>query len=387
MPLNSGRTEIFMSVQNNLKKPAFTKTVMGYTVSEVDKYIEHITERYNSVSAENSELKRRVLRLQMKLDELSGRLNDAEADVSQPKPLDRRALIEVFDVLDSELRRTQAFYEDLKGRLNDISEEKESGDDDSAWEETLSAFISSVPADEPENDGEALTEDAKESDVGHPAVPETQSGADSGIFADFESFVMGGDEDGEADGSCLSNDASEAEHPHDELKELTDGDGSFAESELHVTAEPDEEELIMNSDGQDSSYEQETEMLLKLLQGTFSVTDEEEKSFEHDLGAEFAGGEDDSFSEDEDDDYLDSLKAMYSEPDGDNAEAVQPEMTPEEDKREKTPAEIAAELDFYTDGVHADGESFDPMTLAHQITERKPKYEDFFKSEQKNNQK
>ena len=36
-----------MSVQNMLKKPAFGKNVMGYSISEVDKYITYVTERYN----------------------------------------------------------------------------------------------------------------------------------------------------------------------------------------------------------------------------------------------------------------------------------------------------------------------------------------------------
>ena len=85
-----------MSVQNILKKPAFTKAVMGYNVSEVDKYIDHVTERYNSVCAESAELKRRVLRLQLKLDEANAKLVDAEDKLEEPKPLDRSALYKVF---------------------------------------------------------------------------------------------------------------------------------------------------------------------------------------------------------------------------------------------------------------------------------------------------
>ena len=54
----------------------------------------------------------------------------------------------------------------------------------------------------------------------------------------------------------------------------------------------------------------------------------------------------------------------------------------ENEHDERTPAQIAADLDFYTDGDHADGESYDPMTLAAQITSRnsRPKISDFMKT-------
>jgi len=376
-----------MSVQNNLKKPAFTKTVMGYNVSEVDKYIEHITERYNSVCAENSELKRRVLRLQLKLDETSDKLGDAETAVVDPKPLNRSVLYEVFDVLDAELRRTEAFYEDLKSKLNAISEVKNDESDDSAWEGPLSAFISSIVTEENEDDAED-TEDSEEIPYhdGENVPADDKSTADKApsqsIFADFESFVMC--EDDELEAPATANDAEIYDEPSDDLS---------ADDEFPANDEADEETVIMNSDADDdedrsdASYEEETEMLLKLLQGTFNVASEEERSFEHDLGAEFAGGE---YTEDAelDDDPLVSAgigseAAEEHEPDVDSGDAS--EDASEDEAREKTPAEIAAELDFYTDSVHRDGESFDPMMLARLATDRKPKYEDFFNTDHNKN--
>lgn len=373
-----------MSVQNNLKKPAFTKTVMGYTVSEVDKYIEHITERYNSVCAENSELKRRVLRLQLKLDETNDKLGDAETAVSDPKPLDRSVLYEVFDVLDAELRRTEAFYSELKAKLNAISESKNEYSDDSEWEATLSAFIESVGAEEADTD-EDDTETSDDAIAFEPIKDAEESEQKvSGIFADFESFVMSDDEEPEEEAAEEAVEAPVSE----ETKYITSPADEFsADEELLTADEDDEETVIMNSDEGDASYEEETEMLLKLLQGTFNVTSEEEKPFEHDLGAEFAGDDD---AEEEYEDLPDWHGGKDTEPsDNDtNLEEISDESTEKSDAdseaREKTPAEIAAELDFYTDSVHRDGESFDPMTLARQATERKPKYEDFFHTEYKN---
>ncbi|MBR6807283.1 MAG: DivIVA domain-containing protein [Clostridia bacterium] len=376
-----------MSVQNVLKKPTFGKNVMGYSISEVDKYIAYVTERYNSVCAESSELKRRVLRLQLMLDEASARLAEKEEEERVEKPLDRSALSAVFDVLDAEKKRTAEFYEELKATLNKISEVKNEFDDDREWEEVLNSFIESVSdvsaescEDEP-SVPEAAVEDVEATDVSPVG--------DASVVEDFENFVMLTDATEEADEADESEESDEAEEaegdsvpaiPEDEgYEEEPAPDEVAAEYETSASESEVSEEPTRDDAESDSSYEEETEMLLRLLHGTFGV-EADRKPFDPDLGSEYEGevgegGEfDDGFdTEFRDDELFDdaSDEAFDEAPEGE-----------EPKKREKTPAEIAAELDFYTDSVYRDGESFDPMTLAHNSTSRvKPKYEDFFTSD------
>lgn len=371
-----------MSAQNMLKKPAFAKAVMGYSTAEVDKYIDHIIERYNSVCAESAELKRRVIRLQMALDEANGKLSDAEELACDKKPLDRSALYEVFDILDAEKKRTEDFYENLKATLNKISEEKSIVSDDSDWEEVLNGFIESVG----DTHTAAIEEEPQPKEAEDLAeIPEI--GADTaaaiGAFiADFESFVMADDD---AEETEETEEAVEVE----EVFTADEADETADEISLPAAEGPSEEEQILASDeteepSRDTSYEDETEMLLKLLQGTFYTDEAEERTFDHDLGAEFAADGDEESSE-EDGDPLAAIDFFTEEEAKEYLEeAKTKDFESKEDAHEKTPAEIAAELDFYTDSVYRNGESFDPMTLAHNATsKRKPTLDDFFSTEYK----
>ena len=403
-----------MSVQNMLKKPSFSKNVMGYSVSEVDKYVDNATERYNSVCAENLELKRRVIRLQLMLDEASAKLAESEKKNCAEKPLDRSALSAVFDVLDAEKKRTEAFYEDLKATLNKISEEKAEVGDDYEWEEVLNSFIESVSEAETEEDTavEETDTDAQsdqDAEAQSVVVEHCGEGGTDSMLENFESFIMADDEDemaddeDEADEKDADESKAELEVNSDEF-ELTsenilfsegneavnaENDDEFsAEETLSVDVEPSEEDAIMNSDtdnDEDASYEEETEMLLKLLQGTFNVGADESKPFDHNLGAEYES-EGDGVSEEALDAIFEKAFQEAMEETFDEAffedDYEETEEAASDEKKEKTPAEIAAELDFYTDSVYRDGESFDPMTLAHNVTSnRKPKYDNYFNSD------
>lgn len=67
-----------MGVQNALKKPAFSKTVRGYSTEEVDRYIAYVNERYSAVCRESAELKRRLTRLMLGLDSPAAEKNGVE---------------------------------------------------------------------------------------------------------------------------------------------------------------------------------------------------------------------------------------------------------------------------------------------------------------------
>lgn len=71
-----------MSAQNSLKKPKFTKSVRGYTVQEVDSYIEYVNERYSAVCRESAELKRKLTRFKLGLDRPDGQATPTNTDIS-----------------------------------------------------------------------------------------------------------------------------------------------------------------------------------------------------------------------------------------------------------------------------------------------------------------
>lgn len=277
-----------MSVHNSLMKPSFTKSVMGYNTGEVDKYVEHVTERYNSVCKENVELKRRLLSESVRIRETEERIAELERSVKVGVALDKSSLVKIFDMLNAEKDRFTYFVESLKESLNAICDE--SVDNlmaDDSWEDALDGYIEEVS-----NAGESDDAAAEESDS-------------TGFY--------------EIDEGAESYDAE------------TDGILSIFSDASDDVIEDDSE-----SDADDSHTDD------------IPVADETD--------ADAVEEADDTASDTED---------------GKNDDEADP----------RTPAQIAADLDFYTDGDHADGESFDPMTLAAQITARnsRPKSQDFIK--------
>ncbi len=53
-----------------LKKAEFSKSLRGYTVSEVDRYVKNLTERYAELYRENAELEKRLAEAEEKISEL-----------------------------------------------------------------------------------------------------------------------------------------------------------------------------------------------------------------------------------------------------------------------------------------------------------------------------
>lgn len=276
-----------MSVHNSLMKPSFTKSVMGYNTGEVDKYVEHVTERYNSVCKENAELKRRLLSESVRIREAEERISELERAVKVSVALDKSSLVKIFDMLNAEKDRFAYFVESLKESLNAICDE--SVDNliaDDSWEDTLGGYI----------------EEVSDADVSDDSAPD-----------------------------------------------ITDDVGFY---EIDEGAE---------------TYDTETDDILSIFND--STADAEDIT---DIEA------DDSASDD---------ITVVETTDADTAEAEDDSVSDTADDKNddetdsRTPAQIAADLDFYTDGDHADGESFDPMTLAAQITSKnsRPKPQDFIK--------
>lgn len=247
-----------MSTQNNLKKPVFTKSMLGYTTKEVDQYIEYVNERYNALSRDVSELKRRVTRLQLGLESPN---NSEEATTSAS----------------SDTGFTDAAIDRLRGM---IEAER------LRHEEALSALLGFI---ESHSHGEELPEKVTEDNL----MTENE----------FVPLL----DDADIDSMIISEDDAE-------WKEAL-------ESFIADAAESDDEQ---------AEAEAEAEVLTETETEASEIAEVNEE-----------------------------------------AKAIS--------EKKKTPAELAAELDFYSDNVVRDGESYDPMTLAQSATmkRRRPTLEDF----------
>ncbi|MBQ6788870.1 MAG: DivIVA domain-containing protein [Clostridia bacterium] len=303
-----------MSVQNSLMKPAFTKSVMGYNTGEVDKYVEHVSERYNSVCKENAELKRRLLAEGVRMREAEEKIAELESTAVQGVALDKSELVKIFDALNAEKERFAYFVESLKESLNDIcAESEEALTADDSWEEVLDGYVEEVHNED-----------------------------------DTSSAVSDGNEG---------------------FYEICDDD---ADSVGEITPACEE---VCETVAEDDAYGAETDDVLSIF-NTATAEDKADISFvvpdlDGDVFADGDPAEDDTPSDED----------VITEEDAD-MDADEETAGDENEHDERTPAQIAADLDFYTDGDHADGESFDPMTLAAQITSRnsRPKISDFMKT-------
>lgn len=282
-----------MSVQNNLKKPEFTKTMLGYTPKEVDQYIDHILERYAAVSRDVTELKRRVTRLQLGLEPINVPSDAPEATSSEPAPVYSGLSDSVMDklrhMIESERRRHEEAMDALMSFLESHSRD-----------EALP-----IPAEEMVAEAPAPEAFAEEGDIQEPANDEIELGE---ADAEWENILEG-----------FIEDFPSEETPSNEV-------------------EDDDIDLIFD---------------MPLSDELPSVFDEEE---EHE--------------------YV----PVEEHEDHEEYEEI-PLHEDHTDEKKKSPAEIAAELDFYSDGTVHNGESFDPMTLAANATmkRRRPTLEDFMR--------
>ena len=474
-----------MSVQNSLKRPTFTKSVMGYAQGEVEKYIDHVTERYNSVCRENAELKRRVMALGVRLDEATDRINELERECSQTPVVteggryDALGLEGLIISLENEKRRSEAVITEIQDKLRLLaSESAPSGDETSACDtwEALGKFILEASADLPEAEEKTVSE-VRTVEISDSPLPEIVLDRDVGTSAltapdalllpevkleNKEAILT---EEAPSEPEKTSKSAARAKTPLEIADELDfypledeEDDEDYEESEEEKASEtydsiedeawkkmladliasaPLEAELE-EKDGSDvedgldlftakkeaeseSSYEPETDdswkkMLAELIaiapDGEEEPSEDEEISDEAPETDEAKDAEEPEETEEipeleeiEDTEELPELEEIKELPELEEIEELEeleeiPELeeikelpeieeisgeealgSPASDAqgREKTARELADELDFYSDDVHADGESFDPMALAVEATSkgRRPMFEFF----------
>ncbi len=286
-----------MSIQNNMIRPTFSKSVMGYTTGEVDKYVDHVSERYGSVCRENTELKRRVLSLTARLNEAEEKISELEKISVTKKVLDKSALSKVFDSLNEEKKRYVCFIDSLMEKLNSITADFAEDLPDDSWQTLLDEFLEEVPVPTEEEEKEVYDE----------------LSSDEGYIEDLSAVSVSED----------------------------------AEAEKAV---PETSEVM--SDSKDET--------------ALGDTDEEDNS---------QNGHEKSITEDND--------TTTPEEDNDSSEDTvqKKDETQNVHQVRKTPAELAAALDFYTDDTYVDGQSFDPMTIAAEFTAKKskPSFEDLMR--------
>lgn len=366
-----------MSVLNNLKKPTFSKAVMGYTPAEVDRYIEHINERYSTVSREATELKRRIIALQLRLDEANAELDAVKKEAYTKKVLDRDAISALFALLEREKTRHNDFLDVMKDKLSEMFADSIEKDEDSdeEWTDVLEDFIS-LPshADKAEDAILAEVDDSIENDIFYNAVKNAvlneaapvnapQEVADAEIPCDETATVQNPPyravftfDDVSAE-KCDTSDDTEV----DEISEDVEENTSSAE---------DDSDFLPSDETDPQEWDFDT--IIKMCSVAEKVKAEAGIPDEPVITGE---KEDVDFSALHGDEETNEVGEV-----AESAEAAVAEAEKEEDTR--SPAEIAAELDFYQDGEHTDGESFDPMTLAHRATAQRsrPSLEDFLRT-------
>ena len=250
-----------MSAQNNLKKPVFTKSVMGYTPKEVDQYIEYMNERYAALRSDVAELKRRLTRFQLGLDRV-----DEKENVQAESGFSDAALDKFRHMIASERSRHG---------------------------EALDALLSFI---ETYKDGTEVREKAVMDMSDDGFVP---------LDDDFDVEAADGN-----DAAVLSEEDAEWEQALE----------SFIAGTAEDEAEGSEEEAVLTET-------EEIPVAEEICDAEAEAADEPERE---------------------------------AEP-------------------SKTPAQLALELDFYSDDVVRDGESYDPMTLAQNATmqRKRPSFADF----------
>lgn len=308
-----------MSTQSS-KRPVFTKVMLGYAPREVDGYIDRMNERYAAAIKDISRLKRRLEQLREELDR--ARLSLEREDAEKLRIL-----------FDEEKRRHAAALDAMLGVLADRTEPAIS--------------VETAPADEfvPLDDDDAEDE-SRDVRTDEEFALESSFAVDDAYTLDAAQ-EFAGTELGEMRGE--SNDA----------EKFTE---SGAESELFA---PHAGEATLDFDSDGGEY------------GPFELDAE---FFGSDGGTREPFGEEASVADNEETD-AEAIDEEFSQVQGIvSDEVIVDPDTEAEAAIDETPAKLAESLDFHTDTVVRDGESYDPMTLAHMATgARRPTYEDFMR--------
>ena len=406
-----------MNAQNNLKKPNFSKGVMGYTPSEVDRYIDHINERYNTVSREAAELKRKIINLQLRLNEAEDRLAEAEKKSTTKKCFDHEALSQIFDMLDRENSRHAQFLDLLKDKLCDMLDDEIKESDDGEWEDALDEFIDAPDLSAPAETVVSTAEDHEESET----EAEEKLISETPVFMPIDEYDIpaittvsdifcedGEDSEYSEDGDATAEETDESEDATEDVEAVEAIEA--VEETAHEAVDTEEQTQFVpifgtyDDDGSAKTMEipkiTRTDLDLPEMENIPTAVpiveydndiDSEGRAIWAELNEIFANvnpSAENKYHEDiapsEAERLFDDMRLAI-----DTKEDVKDNSEDGEDESSKTPAENLAELDFYQDDVHQDGESFDPMTLAKQVTTQRNKvtYEDFFKSMTDGNKK
>ncbi len=309
-----------MSTQNS-KRPVFTKVMLGYAPREVDGYIDRMNERYAAAIKDISRLKRRLEQLREELDR--ARLSLEREDAEKLRIL-----------FDEEKRRHAAALDAMLGVLADRTEPAIS--------------VEAAPADEfvPLDDDDA-------EDESRDVRTDEEFALDSSFAVD-DAYTL------DAAQEFADTELGEMRGKLNDAEKFTE---SGAESEL-FTPRADEATLDFDSDG-----------------GEYGPFELDAEFFGSDGGAREPFGEEASDADDDDEADAEAIDEEFSPEQGlVSDEVIVDPDTEAEAASDETPAKLAESLDFHTDTVVRDGESYDPMTLAHRATgARRPTYEDFMR--------
>lgn len=358
------------------KRPVFTKAMLGYTPREVDLYIDRMNERYLAALADNSKLRRRVESLQAELERARADVRAAElsCDVEHLLELIKdeasrhsEALGDIISALSAQSDAVSCASRGASHELPCTAAEIDEADgfvplEDDVPENAQATSCQPASSDIDSEPGEDVTLDLEVEPYGETedAVEIAETGFDS-----EKSSIEPTDLSADApvggnlfDGDDAFEPFAEEYGPH----ELDDASIFAAPDEIFIDADRvsvgfDSAEDFNNIKGSDTALGEDVFIDADRLGGDASATVDDTTAAEAAENAEST----------ENSEAMENAEDLETAEDDATADGV-------------SAAQRTASLDFYTDTVVRDGESFDPMTLAHRRTlTRRPTLEDFMR--------
>ncbi len=344
------------------KRPVFTKAMLGYTPREVDLYIDRMNERYSAALADNSKLRRRVESLQAELARARADARAAEGS---------RDAEHLLELIKNEASR---HLETLGDIISAPSAQSAVSDASRGASHELPCTAAEID----EADGFVPLED----DV--PEELTAASPVDAAQYAspDTTADAGGADEYTPEDLGYAAQPADDA-HPDDRAAAVSDVSPDASDMAADITASTEDDASV----GDDLFYDDALELFTEEY-GPHELDDASIFAAPDEIFIDTDRERDSAAGIDSVEDF-NNIKSSADGLGGDNsarrvdataAEDEENTETAEDAAVEASAAQRTASLDFYTDTVVRDGESFDPMTLAHRRTlTRRPTLEDFMR--------
>lgn len=390
--------------QNSLNQPAFTRSLRGYSVEEVDAYVDYASGRYSSLRQENTELKKKITALRTELENYK-KSDDGETRTKENSALEEKLIIDnanktaeniIKEAVDtaSGIKNSNASFIKEQFRLSKeanstIENLKKSLDNE--FKKTIDALNELIKSSktrlaEIEEKNESMDADA-EADDGKTATLffSTEEKQGSRDISQTENKTNFSETKAVSEINLTGKDVRliEAIEETDDTIDVELNGESIKETEF-ILSDVHESEKICAEDGKgahENIIDNKKDKIDDLCKDPFVSHDIDDLTW---IDAEYIAdslkinssknsspekkeilGDEKKIEVVDTNDSKNDLEA--------NVEIIK-ESEEKDSETQKTPAEIAAELDFYSDEKHRDGESFDPVDFMSQNVKSKTSF-------------